>query len=79
MIADRDMYVDGKYYSKGETIPDMGSLKCTSNDGNIRNYEGLSTDVSKLPHHVDTGSSFLAIDTGAFYKYEASTDAWYEM
>lgn len=68
---------DGQFYDANENIPDLGSLVCTSSEGNIRHYEGLSTDLSKLPHYVDTGSSFLASDTGDFYKFEKSTDTWY--
>lgn len=66
-------------------LPDLGSWVCTSverNDKgelNIRNYEGLSADISKLPHYenLGTGSSALCLDNGDFLKYEKSTDTWY--
>ena len=51
-------------------------LVCTSAQGNIRSYEGLAKDVGKLPTYVATGSSFLASDTGDYYKFEESTAAW---
>lgn len=54
----------------------MGTLVCTSAQGNIRSYEGLVKDVDKLPTYVATGSSFLASDTGDYYKFEESTAAW---
>ena len=66
----------GQTYKAGEDVPDMGSVVCTSSNGNIRNYEGLSKDVDKLPHYVGTGSSFIATDTADIYKYEKTTDKW---
>lgn len=36
---------------------------CVDVRGNIRSYEGLSSDISKLPHYVGTGSSALCLDT----------------
>lgn len=78
---------DGQIYNPGESLPDLGSWVCTSVDRNdngeynIRNYEGLSTDVSKLPKYTNlgTGSSALCLDTGDFYKYEKSTNKWYQI
>jgi hypothetical protein len=61
---------DGQTYKAGEDVPDLGSLRCTSHEDNIRHYEGLQADYSKLPHYVDTGSSCLMLDTGKVYKYE---------
>lgn len=76
---------DGQTYYPGDSLPDLGSWVCTSVDKNgngelnIRNYEGLSTDISKLPHYenLGTGSSALCLDNGDFLKYEKSTDTWY--
>ena len=78
---------DGQTYYPGDSLPDLGSWVCTSVDKNgdgvlnIRNYEGLSADVSKLPKYdnLGTGSSALCLDTGDFYKYETSTKTWYQI
>lgn len=71
---------DGQKYESKEDIWDLGSFVCTSNEQNVRHYEGLSKDVpDKLPHYVDTGSSALCVDTGDFYKYEKTTDTWYKL
>lgn len=71
--------VDGQRYKPGDEIWDLGSFVATSAKGRKRNYEGLSKDVEKLPHYVDTGSSAFCLDTGDFYKYLRSTDIWYKM
>lgn len=67
---------DGQYYISGEDVPDMGSIVCVSTNGNVRNYEGLSKDVDKLPHYVGTGSSFMATDTSDIYKFEKTKNEW---
>lgn len=71
--------VDGQHYHPGDEIWDLGSFVATSTKGRIRNYEGLSKDVEKLPHYVDTGSSAFCLDTGDFYKYLRSTGIWYKI
>lgn len=73
--------VDGQQYSDGETPHDLGSFVCTGTAENdkIRYYEGLSKDVDKLPHYVETGSSALCLDTGDYYKYCKETDTWYQL
>ncbi len=71
--------VDGQHYHPGDEIWDLGSFVATSAKGRKRNYEGLSKDVEKLPHYVDTGSSAFCLDTGDFYKYLRSTDIWYKI
>ncbi len=71
--------VDGQRYQPGDKIWDLGSFVATSAKGRKRNYEGLSKDVDKLPHYVDTGSSAFCLDTGDFYKYLRTTDIWYKM
>ncbi len=70
---------DGEIYESGQEVPDMGTLVCTSATGNVRAYEGLAKDVQRLPTYVSTGSSFLASDTGDYYKFEASTKTWNKM
>ena len=79
MKADKTMYIDGIIYKKGEEIWDLGSFIATSATGMMRSYEGLSKDISKLPHYVETGSSALCLDTGDFYKFHAQTDTWYKL
>lgn len=77
MIAENNTMHDGQFYKKGEEIWDLGSFVATSVDGNIRNYDGLSKDVEKLPHYVATGSSAYCDDTGDIYIYEKTSDTWY--
>lgn len=76
MIYEYAVKQDGQIYTPGEDVPDMGSLVCTSASGNIRSYEGKASDVGKLPLYVGTGSSFMAIDTGEYYKFEQESQIW---
>lgn len=80
MIAENNTVYDGQLYKKGEEIHDLGSFVATSISGNIRNYEGLQKDISKLPTYdsLSTGSSAFCVDTGKLFKYEATTKTWYE-
>ena len=80
MRAENLTYFDGHWYEPGEEIWDLGSFVATSVNGNIRKYEGLSKDISKLPKYDDlqTGSSALCVDTGQLLKYEKTTKTWYE-
>lgn len=75
------IYFDGKYYDSAEEVPDLGTFVATSVSGKIRNYEGLSKDVGKLPNYDDlgTGSSAFCLDTGELYKYEKTTKTWYQL
>lgn len=71
---------DGQTYSRGDTVHDLGSFTCTGVEpGNVRSYQGLSKDVSKLPKYdgLGNGSSALCTDTGTFYFYDKSTKTWY--
>ena len=81
-VADKTMVVDGQTYYPGDTIPDLGSLVCVEAVGNKRDYEGLLTDVSKLPHYVESGSSALLFDGGGnteLYEFHKPTDKWYKL
>ena len=78
-VADKTMVVDGQLYHRGDEIPDIGSWVAVSSNGGIRNYNGLSADVSKLPHYVDTGSSAMCLDTGDYYKFHKPSDASYKL
>ncbi len=71
--------VDGQRYRPGDEIWDLGSFVATGVNGKQRYYEGLSKDIDKLPHYVDTGSSALCLDTGDYYKFLRSTDTWYKL
>lgn len=81
MKAETNVVIDGQFYKQGDEIWDLGSFVATSVSGQIRNYEGLSSDVSKLPKYDDlqTGSSAFCIDTGDLYKYEKTTKTWYKL
>ena len=81
-VADKTMVVDGQTYYPGDTLPDLGSLVCIDANGNIRDYEGLLTDVSKLPHYVESGSSALLYDgqgNTEVYEFHKPTDTWYKL
>lgn len=79
MKADKNMIVDGMLYKPGDEIWDLGSFVATDSTGMMRSYEGLSKDVSKLLHYVETGSSALCLDTGDYYKFHKQTDTWYKL
>ncbi len=72
--------VDGKWYEDMSTAPDLGSIRCVSNEGMIRHYHGVSADESKLLliDYVETGSSCFMADTGDIYFYNKSTGSWYD-
>lgn len=57
----------------------MGSFVAVDAVGMKRDYEGLSKDISKLPHYVDSGSSALTLDTSDLYEYHKPTDTWYKL
>ena len=81
-VADKTMVVDGQTYYPGDTIPDLGSIVCVEAVGNKRDYEGLLSDVSKLPHYVETGSSALLFDGNGnteLYEFHKPTDKWYKL
>lgn len=81
MKAETNVVIDGQFYKQGDEIWDLGSFVATSVSGQIRNYEGLSSDVSKFPKYDDlqTGSSAFCVDTGDLYKYEKTTKTWYKL
>lgn len=78
-VADYRVVIDGQIYEKGDTLPDLGSWVAIGADGNTRHYQGLSADVSKLPHYVNDGSSAVCLDTGDYYRFLKSTDTWYKL
>ena len=81
-IADKTTVIDGQTYKSGDELPDLGSLVCVSSDGNMRDYEGLLSDVSKLPHYVESGSSALLYDgqgNTEVYEFQKPTNTWYKL
>ena len=55
---------------------------CGEAVGNKRDYEGLLTGASKLPHYVGTGSSALLYDGAGnteVYEFHKPTDTWYKL
>ena len=72
--------IDGHLYQDESQKEKLGTIRCVNAHDGIREYEGLSKDAGNLPTYPDlrTGSSFLAIDTGDFYKYEETTKTWYK-
>ena len=85
MKSNCNVRIDGKYYTSGQEYPDLGSLKCVSNNHELREYEGLEQDADKLPtglldsyRDLKTGSTFIATDSDLYMKYDATTCKWYE-
>lgn len=77
MKATVNTKIDGQYYSVGEEIHDLGNWESTESKGNQRNYvNGASTEVSKLPHYVETGSTAMTVDTGDYYIFSKEKDEW---
>lgn len=79
MKADKNMVVDGIFYNVGDEIWDLGSFVAVDSNGMQRDYEGLSKDISKLPHYVESGSSAFCLDTSEIYEYHKPTDTWYKL
>lgn len=73
------LFFDGIKYNPGDELPDLGSWVCTGAKGMVRDYEGLSKDILKLPHYVQSGSSALCLDTSELYEYHKPTDTWYKL
>lgn len=77
--------IDGQYYNSADEAPDLGSLTAVDVDkdnSKIRSYEGLLSDLSKLPHYVETGSTALLYDGNGntkVYKFNKVMDTWYEL
>lgn len=74
---------DGIWYQNKSDIPDLGSLNCVEAHGPlemIRQYSGLKSDFSKLPKYpqLQTGSTFIAADTGEVFTYVASDKTWHQ-
>ena len=76
------IFFDGEYYDTQADVPDLGSWEATCEPyAKRRSYQGLSTDVAKLPKYDDllTGSNALCVDTGDIYIYQAGIiKTWYK-
>ncbi len=72
-------YVDGKWYEDTSQAPDLGSIRCVSNEGMIRHYHGLTADrdMLLLIDYVETGSSCFMQDSGDTYYYNRHAGKWY--
>lgn len=55
---------DGQEYTKQSDIPDLGSIRCMSHEGNKRNYILKEIDVEKLAliNYVADGSTARVLD-----------------
>ena len=51
-VVDTITEYDGQTYFPGDTLPDLGSLRCVSEESGKRSYEGLLSDQAKLPTYV---------------------------
>lgn len=79
-IVDIITEYDGQTYFPGDTLPDLGSLRCVSVEGGKRSYEGLLSDQSKLPTYVSDGSSALLYDgAGTIKVFHFLNGTWYEL
>ena len=77
-VATKPIIIDGISYDVGDTLPDFGSIVVTAKtaDGK-RRYEGVSSDLDKLPIYCASGSVFFELDTGKTYRFHAPTKKWY--
>lgn len=78
MRAENLIYFDGHWYSPGDEVPDLGSFVAMPGSDKVRNYNGLSKDIEKLPKYSDlmTGSSAFCMDTAELYMYEQKSKIW---
>lgn len=80
VTADRITIYDGQTYYPGDTLPDLGSLRCVSEESGKRSYEGLLSDQAKLPTYVSDGSSALLYDgVGTTKVFHFLNGVWYEL
>jgi hypothetical protein len=70
---------DGQTYASEDDIPDFGSIEVTSFEGDIRHYQGLATDVPKLPHYCGQGSDYFCLDTQEVYIFHKKLDTWVQI
>lgn len=79
-VVDMITEYDGQTYFPGDTLPDLGSLRCVSEESGKRSYEGLLSDQAKLPTYVSDGSSALLYDgVGTTKVFHFLNGVWYEL
>ena len=79
-VVDTITEYDGQTYFPGDTLPDLGSLRCVSEESGKRSYEGLLSDQAKLPTYVSDGSSALLYDgSGNTKVFHFLNGIWYEL
>lgn len=79
-VVDTITEYDGQTYFPGDTLPDLGSLRCVSEESGKRSYEGLLSDQAKLPTYVSDGSSALLYDgSGNTKVLHFLNGVWYEL
>lgn len=79
-VVDMITEYDGQTYFPGDTLPDLGSLRCVSEESGKRSYEGLLSDQAKLPTYVANGSSALLYDgSGNTKVLHFLNGTWYEL
>ena len=79
-VVDTITEYDGQTYFPGDTLPDLGSLRCVSEESGKRSYEGSLSDQAKLPTYVSDGSSALLYDGAGNTKvYHFLNGVWYEL
>lgn len=75
-------FYDGEYYNSKDDFPDLGSWEATCEpNARKRSYQGMSTDIAKLPKYDDllSGSSAICLDTGDVLLYQAGTKTWHQI
>ena len=73
--------VDGQIYEDNAPVHDLGSFECVGVEpGNVRTYNGFSSDVDKLPTYpnLGAGSMALCLDNGDTYFYHAKSQTWHK-
>lgn len=79
-VVDTITEYDAQTYFPGDTLPDLGSLRCVSEESGKRSYEGLLSDQAKLPTYVSDGSSALLYDgSGNTKVFHFLNGIWYEL
>ena len=58
------IFYDGQIYEKQSDVPELGSIRCVSNEGNKRNYILKEEDADKLSliTYVEDGSTARVVD-----------------
>lgn len=79
MLATELTMQDGQLYYPGDEIPDLGSLRCVSESGGQRTYEGDPADELKLPSYAGDGSTALLYNGTTTKVLKCRDGVWYEL